>query len=640
MLCCFVSVRLALCICLRFLCQFLCSIHHENDHNFSIFNMSNIFGTIFDIELSDVTTNRRSRDECAERIVQTLDSPRGHSVQEAQYAAWPNDDPSTSSQELSAPRMASRAICVACGIGTGLAPPFSSFEEQRAHWRTDWHRYNMKRRDAGLKPVKESEFEAIIESHCDADEIGSLSGSDESGPEVSEEYSLMHGFSIESDQQGTQESMRRSPKSPYYVFTLDHKVRLGIWKEVVLQDTIPSREEAAANASDEDDTALAALANLQREGTRWAIIMISGGHFAARIYDVVPPSSKAKNSRGGAQEVSSKSWDDSSVLKEIVSKSFHRYVVRAKSGGKQSSKDATGKYARSAGSQLRRYNEVQLQNEVLETLKSWDGQLKSCRAIFVVAPSSNSKLIFGSNSSQSVLAKNDFRIRKVPFPTRRPTLSEVRRIARLLLSVFTLPRISEEDASTQEEATKGPEYTRDYVEHGPEQQPGDRECWSDGSQILHVDNSGDRIDENIEEASMKVHGDHGAKKSGKKSRKKRRQKAERLKATSASDDAGANDTATDHTPNDRDDATIDIDKEIANAVLQARSFVSRRNDPQSNNDGSRGTAKASRSSVAPRLSSRPHPNEDAATRRARLADAAEARMKALRLASAEQKLYS
>ena len=31
---------------------------------------------------------------------------------------------------------------------------------------------------------------------------------------------------------------------------------------------------------------------------------------------------------------------------------------RAKAGGKQSSKDATGKYAKSAGSQIRRYNEV------------------------------------------------------------------------------------------------------------------------------------------------------------------------------------------------------------------------------------------------------------------------------------------
>lgn len=31
---------------------------------------------------------------------------------------------------------------------------------------------------------------------------------------------------------------------------------------------------------------------------------------------------------------------------------------RAKAGGRQSTKDATGKYARSAGAQIRRHNEV------------------------------------------------------------------------------------------------------------------------------------------------------------------------------------------------------------------------------------------------------------------------------------------
>lgn len=35
-------------------------------------------------------------------------------------------------------------------------------------------------------------------------------------------------------------------------------------------------------------------------------------------------------------------------------------AARAKAGGKQSTKDGTGKYARSAGSRLRRYNELAL----------------------------------------------------------------------------------------------------------------------------------------------------------------------------------------------------------------------------------------------------------------------------------------
>jgi Bacteroidetes VLRF1 release factor len=39
---------------------------------------------------------------------------------------------------------------------------------------------------------------------------------------------------------------------------------------------------------------------------------------------------------------------------------FSRYVVRAKAGKKQSSKDASGKVAHSAGSSIRRHNEAAL----------------------------------------------------------------------------------------------------------------------------------------------------------------------------------------------------------------------------------------------------------------------------------------
>lgn len=67
------------------------------------------------------------------------------------------------------------STCIACGIGVTL-PAFASVEEQREHFRTDWHRYNVKRRVAGLAPVAEERFTALV-VECD-DEVGSLSGSD------------------------------------------------------------------------------------------------------------------------------------------------------------------------------------------------------------------------------------------------------------------------------------------------------------------------------------------------------------------------------------------------------------------------------------------------------------------------------
>ena len=45
-------------------------------------------------------------------------------------------------------------------------------------------------------------------------------------------------------------------------------------------------------------------------------------------------------------------------------KTFHRYVVRQKQGGVQSSKDSAGRAPKSAGASLRRYNENALSKDI------------------------------------------------------------------------------------------------------------------------------------------------------------------------------------------------------------------------------------------------------------------------------------
>ena len=67
--------------------------------------------------------------------------------------------------------------CIACGVGVGGISGFASAEEQRAHYRTDWHRYNVKRRAAGQKAaVSEADFSALVEG--EQQEVGSISGSE------------------------------------------------------------------------------------------------------------------------------------------------------------------------------------------------------------------------------------------------------------------------------------------------------------------------------------------------------------------------------------------------------------------------------------------------------------------------------
>jgi len=47
--------------------------------------------------------------------------------------------------------------------------------------------------------------------------------------------------------------------------------------------------------------------------------------------------------------------------KVVNHKTIHRYTVRRKQGGSQSSKDNAGKKIKSAGASIRRYNEMALQ---------------------------------------------------------------------------------------------------------------------------------------------------------------------------------------------------------------------------------------------------------------------------------------
>lgn len=42
--------------------------------------------------------------------------------------------------------------CVACNVA------FKEAEKQRAHYKTDWHRYNLKRKIADLPPVSAQAF--------------------------------------------------------------------------------------------------------------------------------------------------------------------------------------------------------------------------------------------------------------------------------------------------------------------------------------------------------------------------------------------------------------------------------------------------------------------------------------------------
>jgi hypothetical protein len=138
---------------------------------------------------------------------------------------------------------------------------------------------------------------------------------------------------------------------------------------------------------------------------RWAFIFLRGGHFAAAVFN--------------GDKVS-------------VHKCFHRYVVRAKQGGLQSAHDNKGKAAVSAGSNIRRYNEVELNNDITRLLTTWKAELANAHLIFLQAPVRQKTVFFLTG----LLDKADSRIRSVPISTGRPVLRELQRIHAILAAVY------------------------------------------------------------------------------------------------------------------------------------------------------------------------------------------------------------
>lgn len=53
--------------------------------------------------------------------------------------------------------------CNTCGVGYGGKAEFDSVAEARSHFKSDWHRHNIRRKLKERPSLKEEDFERIIE---------------------------------------------------------------------------------------------------------------------------------------------------------------------------------------------------------------------------------------------------------------------------------------------------------------------------------------------------------------------------------------------------------------------------------------------------------------------------------------------
>uniref|UniRef100_A0A2A4JGB5 VLRF1 domain-containing protein n=1 Tax=Heliothis virescens TaxID=7102 RepID=A0A2A4JGB5_HELVI len=266
--------------------------------------------------------------------------------------------------------------CSCCGVG-----PFTSRAQQTAHYKHHWHTHNLKRKLFGRKPISLGEYNSR------QDESSNVSASDSEGDD---------------NPNTTATELFAAATRHCKAFYCNPKGQVFCIYRCLLHHR---KEEMSLDG--EGHVWARRVKELLSPGFgRWAVLMVSGGHFAGCIFT------------GGS---------------DAIHKTLHSYTTRRGQGMAQSTRDQTGNAPKSAGASLRRYNQEQFLAHVQNILVGWNEDLKGCSLVFYRAVGAvNQAAIFGKPSP---LRKEDPRVRQLPFPTRKPTFKEVKRVFQTLASI-------------------------------------------------------------------------------------------------------------------------------------------------------------------------------------------------------------
>ncbi|KAG1804509.1 uncharacterized protein BJ212DRAFT_1393488 [Suillus subaureus] len=320
----------------------------------------------------------------------------------------------------------------ACNICLGAT--FADVTEQRTHFRSDWHRYNVKIRLRGGSPVTEPAFAQLVDGLEDS--ISGSASSDESSDDSDAVKALVSKIKRTSRSPSPSEE-RKTPLTAVSWFHSPPSTQIGVYRMLFPIDTPPPLY-------------LAELKSIQERvkgGRKWAMFMVAGGHFAGAIVEVSRPAENQDSTVSAkSKKKPPKPKPETSILKH---KTFHRYTTRRKQGGSQSVNDNSKGAAISAGAMLRRYGEQALRDDIRNLLFDWADDIQDCERIWLRASVSNRRIFL--DYENCVINKGDDRLRTFPFPTRRPTQSELVRCLLELTQVKT-SHLTEEALLAQDEA--------------------------------------------------------------------------------------------------------------------------------------------------------------------------------------------
>nr|XP_019832697.1 PREDICTED: ankyrin repeat and zinc finger domain-containing protein 1 isoform X2 [Bos indicus] len=274
---------------------------------------------------------------------------------------------------------------------------FQNHQEQREHYKLDWHRFNLKQRLKDKPLLSALDFE----KQSSTGDLSSISGSEDSDSDSEEDLQI-----LDEERADLEKPMRPQGFHPHRVLFQNAQGQFLYAYRCVLGPRHASASTYCVVPLEESELL---LQNLQSGGPRdCVVLMAAAGHFAGAIFQ--------------GREV-------------LTHKTFHRYTVRAKRGTAQGLRDARGAAAHSAGASLRRYNEAALYKDVRDLLAgpAWAKALEEAGTILLRAPRSGRSLFFGGR--EAPLRRGDPRLWDIPLATRRPTFQELQRVVHKLTTL-------------------------------------------------------------------------------------------------------------------------------------------------------------------------------------------------------------
>lgn len=266
---------------------------------------------------------------------------------------------------------------------------FQNHQEQREHYKLDWHQFNLKQRLKDKPLLSALDFE----KQSSTGDLSSISGSEDSDSASEEDLQI-----LAEERADFEKPNRPGGFHPHRILFQNAQGQfLYAYRCVLGPRQVPPEEPELL------------LQNLQSGGPRSCVVlMAAAGHFAGAIFK--------------GREV-------------VTHKTFHRYTVRAKRGTAQGLRDARGGASRSAGANLRRYNEATLYKDVRDLLAGpdWAKALGEAGTVLLRAPRSGRSLFFGGHGAP--LERGDPRLWDIPLATRRPTFRELQRVLHKLTTL-------------------------------------------------------------------------------------------------------------------------------------------------------------------------------------------------------------